>query len=656
VNPFRISCTTCHARLKIVDPAAVGQILACPKCGSMVQADPPADWSPDAPSMTDSLVLGSSTAVLAARTPAGSKTTLAGAADRALPPPLPPPLPTATSNPASSSSRLPSELSATARTGARWFWPALSAATVAAIAIAALFIYLDRKNHPDSVVAVDAAPQPKQPAADGAPDPAKAPTAAKSTEATPIAKAPETAPKPAAKVAPAEGPAAPSAVAADNVTKPAVPPPVAASNKPADAPFPRIANAIQPPADRPVTATSPPQIPPADKPALPEIAQPDAPAARAVRPSIERVAPRMVDVESHLTDPLAAVNYREITLVQLMAELSQWSTIPISLDADALGELRISPDVSVALHLTDTTIAGVLDEALAPHGLSYSVVNHQLMIGRPRQTVLRRVRYAVSDLAGETAESNAQFAALVHAVVDPAGWKEKESSGTATSRWDEGTLVVEASESAHAQLLVFCEKLRLARGRPLRSKIDPVRFRLEPRTVAAKTALAEPVTVNFGRPESLARILNYLRGPTHVTMLVDQIALAEQRTSIDMEGILTADRQPLGQALTALLEPMDLTWRVVGDRAIEITTPQAAARHGEIEFYPAGELLSGDMSGESLVARIGRELAGSAANDPATVGPAVRFDAASRMLIVRAPQNIQLRVASLLSGWRVARQ
>src|SRR5437773_6248330 len=42
---FSITCTTCKSRLKVRDQAAVGQILACPKCGGMVMIKPPPVWS-----------------------------------------------------------------------------------------------------------------------------------------------------------------------------------------------------------------------------------------------------------------------------------------------------------------------------------------------------------------------------------------------------------------------------------------------------------------------------------------------------------------------------------------------------------------------------------------------------------------------------------
>jgi hypothetical protein len=44
---FSVECTTCKARLKVRSMAAIGQILSCPKCQSMVMVAPPADWQPE---------------------------------------------------------------------------------------------------------------------------------------------------------------------------------------------------------------------------------------------------------------------------------------------------------------------------------------------------------------------------------------------------------------------------------------------------------------------------------------------------------------------------------------------------------------------------------------------------------------------------------
>ena len=45
MESFSIACTTCRAQLRVRDRSAVGQILTCPKCGSMVLVEAPPEES-----------------------------------------------------------------------------------------------------------------------------------------------------------------------------------------------------------------------------------------------------------------------------------------------------------------------------------------------------------------------------------------------------------------------------------------------------------------------------------------------------------------------------------------------------------------------------------------------------------------------------------
>jgi hypothetical protein len=384
-----------------------------------------------------------------------------------------------------------------------------------------------------------------------------------------------------------------------------------------------------------------------------------------VRPSIERIPPRDVDVEARLTDPLPGIELQNVPLWRFVDEVSQLSTIPITLDLDQLLDLGLSADTTISVRAKDATVGGVLEEALTPRGLGWRVVNHQLLVGRAPSAPVRRVRFAVSDLTGGPSGAGArdtgasgsaqrQFAEMVRKLVEPDSWTEVGGAGL--DQWSDGALMVEQSDTVHSQLLVLCEKLRVARHLPLRSKSDPDRFRLETRTQRAKAALATTVTANFARPEALSHILAYLSETTHVRLLPDHIALAEERMSVETEGFLTAKNQPLVQSLAALLEPMSLTYRVVDEHTIEITTTRAAALHPELEFYPVRELLTGEVSGDALTARLLRELAAAGPANSALQATTIYFDSPSEHVLVRAPQSTQLRIQSLLGTWRVARE
>jgi hypothetical protein len=803
VNPFRVACTTCNARLKVIDPAAIGQILSCPKCGSMVQVTPPPGWSPDAPAAAqsaESAIAGKSaltaqgagkagTSNLAAsqsaiRDPASEDSEIQTAAERiaasahdaasvlsdkprsgsgqssapnqsrvatnsstVLPassrggakvvggkvaPVMPKqrpgevaPQPTpstsssarimATSVAVASVANVAADPLAANRSAqpplpavmsSRWFWPALAAVALLCVVVVGIEIYLSHRSD-DSVANADQVarsadghrvavtqplaatspsktlPQSVSPAIPNpavAPDPAKTaqPAAASTVDKTARTdKTDQTIAKAAALVVPPAARTPPASTAAA-VAKTTAPGAATASAQPSTAFKPATgAQAIVAAVVNAEPATGPAvqdpavlQVPAAPLPDKPEVANANRPAVpdaavaahpQPVHPSIDRIPPRDVDVEARLTDPLPGIDFQNVPLWRFADQISQVSTIPITLDLDQLVDLGLSADIAISVRAKEATVAGVLEEALAPHGLGWRVVNHQLLVGRAPSAPVRRVRFAVADLVsasgGDKRTENSgqrQFAEMVRKLVEPESWKE--AGGPGIGEWSDGALMVEQSDAVHSQLIVLCEKLRVARRLPLKSRLDPERFRLETRTQRAKAALATSVTVNFARPEPLAHILAYLGQLTHVRLLPDQIALAEKRMSVDTEGFLTARNQPLAQSLATLLEPMALTYRVIDEHTIEITTAPAAAQHPELEFYPVRELLTSEVSGDALAVRLLRELAAAGLPNSAVQATAMHYDAPSEYLLVRAPQSTQLRIQSLLGSWRVARQ
>ncbi|MFG0287854.1 MAG: hypothetical protein ACF8CQ_06765, partial [Rhodopirellula sp. JB044] len=50
--PFSVRCVSCHGRLKVTDESLVGAIVACPRCGSMVQIAEPEQTAGDSPTVT----------------------------------------------------------------------------------------------------------------------------------------------------------------------------------------------------------------------------------------------------------------------------------------------------------------------------------------------------------------------------------------------------------------------------------------------------------------------------------------------------------------------------------------------------------------------------------------------------------------------------
>ena len=101
-------------------------------------------------------------------------------------------------------------------------------------------------------------------------------------------------------------------------------------------------------------------------------------------------------------------------------------------------------------------------------------------------------------------------------------------------------------------------------------------------------------------------------------------------------------------ALHSLLEPMGLTFRVVGEAILEITSPEAAAAQNDVEFYPLPAALQSAEKVQQLSGRIADRV-GLARFQPMGTG-ALAYDLASQTLIVSLPQAVQREVQQVLSA------
>ncbi len=199
----------------------------------------------------------------------------------------------------------------------------------------------------------------------------------------------------------------------------------------------------------------------------------------------------------------------------------------------------------------------------------------------------------------------------------------------------------------HDQILVFCEKLRNGRGRPLKSNRDPKRFDLTTRLQQAASALNRQVTANFHEPAKLVDILAYLGQQAEIDILIDRQSLGAAGLSDKSEISFTVENQPLTAALNDLLAPLKLGYRPINSHTLQVTTQSALAAHLELEFYPVGKILGKDQSGPQLIEQIKAAVSPAAWNNAGSFA-AIYFDQPSAALIVLQSPPVQAAVQDYL--------
>jgi DNA-directed RNA polymerase subunit RPC12/RpoP len=705
---FAITCTTCKSRLKVRDQAAIGQILACPKCGGMVMIKPPPAWDEageqksDLPTATelsgqpatrfdqtldssafdgvDELLSdappkvqsppaatpsstptppASAPAPPASATPASAKPSATPPHTAAVPPPLkaaaasvepsagkvrisvttaasdaaplgpPPPAESQQDAPA-----LPTSNAAGVSRGRYWLFMAGSVAVGIMLAFAAVTVAIRVLRGPQGAIRSTRASTAAPPGpnivrntvpANAEPSSEQPSIARLPTEAPPSAASPDSAksdsPSPASIAIPDRDPLG---FVKDAV--PAAAPPVTSQ------PLARFDRLIGGTSDDPLANST------VRAPELSPVVKPDTTPARPLAP---RPPPREIDLAKRLSDRLPSIETAGTPLADFVELLSDMSTIPITLDVPFAPATAESP---VALRLTDTTVGAALQEALASLRLEYVLSDDQLVVRRPEPAAFVSISHTVKDLTGGEEQPMAELAELLKAVVEPGTWEADEGSGEITVEAAKGSLGIKHRRVVQLQVFIALEKLRTARTPPLPHvlKLDPALFQLETRSRQAQSRLEKPLSLNFSQPTRLVTILERLGEAAGVRILVDWHDIASAGWNPAAEAKLLVSNQPLSAALDTLLNPLDLTWRIIDGQTIQVVTPARLVSQAELELYKI------DNYSDALLAKV-RSALGEAIFSEAGGTCEIRYEPASKCLLAWLPQPKQRELESLLS-------
>jgi hypothetical protein len=703
---FSVTCTTCKSRLKVRDEAAIGQILACPKCGGMVMIKPPPSWS-DGGSEAKSEV-PTATEVIAVAPPADQ--TLSSSAFEAVddllsdaPPRVTPPafdappvmtgprprfvggppaaVPSAPASPKSAPAAKPPVEKVDAKATSElpkpkspsppppgeidftpldqavnvrpWRYWAITAGSIAAgiaLAFAAVTIAIHLFREKPQVVAKAPASSTAKSATPDQSTPTSIPEPVQATPdqptSPPRAPVPDERPK---EVAPATGPP-PPAVDAAKSTSPVESDPLGlvTASPQAAAPAPSTDSLAK--FDRLISGDAPEPTPvQSELPAAP-IAEVPVPDTTPAKPVATRPPPREVDVAKRLADPMAGIETPGTPLADFLQVISDYSTMPITLQPDALPLVRISADTPIAFKAANTTVGASLAEALRPLKLEYVAVDDQLIVRLAEPRPYAVIEVQARDLAGDESQLS-ELAELLKALIEPASWGESAEAGSMEIDSAKNALRVRNSRAVQAQVLLACDRLRVARGKSPVLKLDPGIFQLDTRFARALGPLETPISLNFRQSARLLTVLDHMGKAAGVRILVDWQDAATAGWNPAAEARLVADKQPLASALDALLDPLDLTWRIVDGRTLQVVTPQRLAERIELELYKVDALVAGAEAAESLVARVRAALGEAAFRDGGGHGE-LRFDVESKCLLAALPQPKQRELEELLAKLR----
>lgn len=296
-------------------------------------------------------------------------------------------------------------------------------------------------------------------------------------------------------------------------------------------------------------------------------------------------AERDIDVPTQLAVRLPAIELKDTSLADFLSVMERLTTVPITVDLEALAWARVNLDTPISVNLQDASIEEILQSALGTIRLGHVVEADDVLVTvMNRKDALRQHRFAVDDLMGDDAAEGKALMSTIQRFVKPDTWAIH--GGTATLTLDGQELAVSQTDQGILDVLLFLEQLRVARGLGQQSKYPHELLQVESPTLLAVPAISQRVSLNFSQPTPLADILRRLGDDVGMRIVVDWRTAGQLGWSPATTTTLVVEEKTLQDSLNALLRPLNLGFRIINSRTMQITTAERVTRKRQLEMYP----------------------------------------------------------------------
>jgi len=597
VELFKITCVTCNAELSVRNREIIGQIVACPRCESMVQVEAPADAVAEAAAVESEQVPVDEISV--------------------------PPVPSV------AKPRLVA-------------WTLASFAVGAVLGGAALFLRGDSSE--EEIVKGNLGSErivapPKSVEVD-APIEVPAEVSEQPLPEEPVVEADAVEPE---QVVPQEIP--PQIV--DAKTQTDARPPVAGRFDALDLDPDTLDLATlksasgEPMVEEPLAVVSDNGTPP--KKPQPVLAS-TLPAVR--RDPDQEQDKTISQAEELLEQRFQALTVKAMPISDFLNLISQLGGVPISVSPRQLQMAGITSRQSVSLDAKDFSLAEALRRVLKPLHLEYTTVGPHVVVVRQGAATVRTIDYPLEDLLNSTTRLE-DILGWIEQLVVPAALPSLAQ--TVSLKTSANTLSVEQAQQFQYQVLIFLERLRLAREIPLRSRFPVKRLAGSSPHATLAARLRASTTFTFSHYTSVSEVVRYWQQELGIPILVDWPALATVSLWPNSRIACAAENKPWSESLDQVLEPLGLGWRAVAGGAVEITSAKKVQTELQLELYRLEQELGEPSAG------VLSELRSIAESSIAEKGPAeIVYDPAGKVLMVLQPASAQRLVYQWLVDKKLA--
>lgn len=346
----------------------------------------------------------------------------------------------------------------------------------------------------------------------------------------------------------------------------------------------------------------------------------------------------VADVQREMAVEVAQIEFRDASLLDALMTIEDLSNVPHVFDWRSAAFRDAELDLRVTLNAESRTVRQWIETLVSPVGLSLEPAPPVLQFGDSRSsTVAERTIPHQLEL---DASSLKRLENLIVATVGPETWDE--ANATTVSVTAENIVARNRPEFLDTiqTLITRLEGIAQVDGKePLISV--PTCLQADDLLAAAPKLLEQNA---FRQPLRLTRMLQRVRRQTGLRTFIQWDRLYAEGWTLQTQVPGNVDEPDNRALLKQISRSMNLTWRVIDDRSVLLTTFEHAAAVGDVEVYPVASVLNETITPQRL-GRVLSEALGGQLNSPNVT---VIYFGELQCVVASAPQSFQRQLHSVL--------
>ena len=307
-----------------------------------------------------------------------------------------------------------------------------------------------------------------------------------------------------------------------------------------------------------------------------------------------------LSVAKRLATRIRAVRFEQVRLDRFLESIMQISGIPVQLEPDALTRTGISVSSTISVQAIDQPVFSILERALEPLKLAPVLDENMICVrNQHKDSDLVRTSIYVGDLLGRNTRE-LDLPVLVSTLIAPDSWQPFGGAGVIEQKAGKLNITNHRLETIRSAILI--EKIRQARGIKTRQNLPSHLASLEPRWVQLNRFLRRPINMDIWREDTFSNAIGHYSEVSGLNVLVDWKSLAIAKVTPDTPVTIYARNELAEHVLLQLLNPNDLAVFPINGNMIQITSVEEAATRQYTELYSRTQLgLEGKSKIEELM-------------------------------------------------------